>query len=449
MDKSKLLMFIVMLVTICISVFSLSRSYEAEHIAKSAESGVGTTSSFLKIFADVTIGTVPLEVNFSSLLLRSEGTPKYHWEFGDGETSNETNPTHIYKQSGEYTCSLTVTDNAKEITTSVSILAKINNPPQVVVLVNLPNSNRPFIPGLGAIGFLPFVGDKLLIVLASNATSSLFSKKSWIKCDGQVFDPDGDEIVSYKWELQQPATTFLGTQSWPKSYFEGKDLKNITIPTLYTFRTGDYTIKLTVTDSAGNSASDSKPFKISVSNVESFKYTIKNSWKTFWETKFPYKSESTQDLISKIMWVILGPIQNLSDRTMNKFLPLIPEKIRPLVESLYNTLWEQIEKTYRKPNNPPNAPSNPSPVDNSTGVDLNADLGWSCSDPDGHSMTYDVYFGTTSTPPLVFSGYGDTNFSLGELTSGTTYYWKIVAKDKPPTGDAKTTSSPIWKFTTV
>ena len=443
-------MFIVMLVTIVISVFSLSRSYEAEHIAKSAEGGIATTSSFLKIFADVAIGTAPLEVNFSSLLLRSEGTPTYYWQFGDGETSNDTNPAHTYKESGGYICNLTVKDNTKELTTSISILATVNRPPTVGVIVNLENSNRPFIPGLGAIGFLPFVGDKILIGLSSNATSNLFAKKSWIKCDGQVFDPDGDEIVSYKWELIQPATSFLGTQSWPKFYFEGKDLKNLTLPTLSTYRIGEYTIKLTVTDSAGKSASDSKSFKVSVSNVESLKYTIKNKWNTFWQTKFPYQSESTQNLISGAMWKLLGPIQDLSDRTFNTILPIIPEKIRPLVKSLYDMLWEKMEKTYRKPNNPPNAPSNPTPADNATGVALlYTNLSWSCSDPDGHSMTYDVYFGTTSTPPLVFSGYDSTNFELGELSSGTTYYWKIVAKDKPPTGDSKTTSSPVWKFTTT
>jgi len=35
----------------------------------------------------------------------------YHWNFGDGGTSEEQNPTHIYTAKGNYTVTLTVTDN--------------------------------------------------------------------------------------------------------------------------------------------------------------------------------------------------------------------------------------------------------------------------------------------------------------------------------------------------
>jgi PKD repeat protein len=35
----------------------------------------------------------------------------WHWDFGDGTTSNAQNPTHRYSQAGTYTVTLTVTDN--------------------------------------------------------------------------------------------------------------------------------------------------------------------------------------------------------------------------------------------------------------------------------------------------------------------------------------------------
>ncbi|MFC1948478.1 PKD domain-containing protein, partial [Chloroflexota bacterium] len=35
----------------------------------------------------------------------------YLWEFGDGETSTDENPSHSYDDSGYYTVSLTVTDD--------------------------------------------------------------------------------------------------------------------------------------------------------------------------------------------------------------------------------------------------------------------------------------------------------------------------------------------------
>ena len=40
------------------------------------------------------------------------GNPPYnwHWNFGDGESSNEQNPSHVYTMVGDYLVNLTVTD---------------------------------------------------------------------------------------------------------------------------------------------------------------------------------------------------------------------------------------------------------------------------------------------------------------------------------------------------
>ncbi|MDH7507707.1 MAG: hypothetical protein QHH15_08005, partial [Candidatus Thermoplasmatota archaeon] len=103
------------------------------------------------------------------------------------------------------------------------------------------------------------------------------------------------------------------------------------------------------------------------------------------------------------------------------------------------------EVTVNAPNNPPNPPSNPSPADGSTSVDINADLSWYCSDPDGNPLTYDIYFGTNSNPPLVQSNQSSTNYDPGTLSYDTTYYWMIVAWDNHEASN----SSPIWHFTTI
>ncbi len=102
----------------------------------------------------------------------------------------------------------------------------------------------------------------------------------------------------------------------------------------------------------------------------------------------------------------------------------------------YNVSWTT--------NSPPNVPSNPSPGDGEIDVDLDADLSWSCSDPDGDDLTYDVYFGTSSTPPLVSSNQTATTYEPGTLNFGTTYHWKIVAEDEY----GATTNGPLWDFTT-
>ncbi|MCU0437625.1 MAG: PKD domain-containing protein [Raineya sp.] len=49
-----------------------------------------------------------LEINFTNF---SSGATFYQWDFGDGETSQETNPKHAYKQAGEYIVTLKAKTN--------------------------------------------------------------------------------------------------------------------------------------------------------------------------------------------------------------------------------------------------------------------------------------------------------------------------------------------------
>lgn len=96
-------------------------------------------------------------------------------------------------------------------------------------------------------------------------------------------------------------------------------------------------------------------------------------------------------------------------------------------------------------NNPPNTPRNPIPSNHETNVDANADLGWTGGDPDpGDTVTYDVYFGSSSTPPLVRSSQASKSYDPGLLSYDTTYYWKVVASDD----EEASTAGPIWTFTT-
>ena len=63
--------------------------------------------------ADPTSGTAPLTVQFSSDgSSDSDGTiTTYSWDFGDGNSSTEANPSHTYQNAGTYTATLTVTDD--------------------------------------------------------------------------------------------------------------------------------------------------------------------------------------------------------------------------------------------------------------------------------------------------------------------------------------------------
>lgn len=102
-----------------------------------------------------------------------------------------------------------------------------------------------------------------------------------------------------------------------------------------------------------------------------------------------------------------------------------------------------------KPNNPPGEPTiditSGSPPHNSNNQSITPTLNWKCTDPDGDALKYDVYFGESSTPPIVSSGQTATSYSPGTLGYDTTYYWRIVAKDN----NNNSTSSPIWSFKTA
>jgi hypothetical protein len=101
---------------------------------------------------------------------------------------------------------------------------------------------------------------------------------------------------------------------------------------------------------------------------------------------------------------------------------------------------------------PPDKPVYISPADAYVGVATSgARLRW-YGGPWAH--LYDIYFGTTPTPPLFASnqalGPSETttqnqSFTLPALAPGTTYYWTIVSK----TMANRTRAGNVWSFTTA
>ena len=112
----------------------------------------------------------------------------------------------------------------------------------------------------------------------------------------------------------------------------------------------------------------------------------------------------------------------------------------------YSTINKRSFTIFDGVNFPPNSPNNPDPADEATNVDVNADLSWSCSDPEGDTLVYDVYFEANDPNPeiLLSEDQSNTTYDPGILANGTTYYWQIVAKDS----HGGITAGPIWEFTT-
>jgi hypothetical protein len=96
-------------------------------------------------------------------------------------------------------------------------------------------------------------------------------------------------------------------------------------------------------------------------------------------------------------------------------------------------------------NVPPNPPSSPSPGDGAINVPIYSDLSWIGGDPNpGDTVTYDVYFGTSSTPPKVIGNQSATTYDPGTMNYLTSFYWKIVAWDDSGASSA----GALWVFTT-
>lgn len=59
-------------------------------------------------------GCAPLRIEFKN---KSKKVKSYHWDFGDGTTSDRANPVHVYQQGGRYTAILTIhtKDNQKSV----------------------------------------------------------------------------------------------------------------------------------------------------------------------------------------------------------------------------------------------------------------------------------------------------------------------------------------------
>jgi len=54
-----------------------------------------------------------VEGNDVTFTVKTEGVSGYRWDFGDGETSNDANPTHTYPGKGKYVPTLYATVNGK------------------------------------------------------------------------------------------------------------------------------------------------------------------------------------------------------------------------------------------------------------------------------------------------------------------------------------------------
>jgi gliding motility-associated-like protein len=148
--------------------------------------------------SSVGLGCGPLVVNFTDLSTSIAGITTWAWNFGDGGTSNQQNPSHTYQNPGTYTVTLTVTDGngCTDVEVQASVITVIG--PTV-----------------------DFVADTL------------------VGCDSL--------FVSFT-DLSVPTAPIT---AWSWNFGDGSPVSTLQNPTHTYFATGNYTVSLTVTDADG------------------------------------------------------------------------------------------------------------------------------------------------------------------------------------------------------
>ena len=145
----------------------------------------------------------------------STGVATYSWTFGDGGTSTLMNPTHAYVQNGNYTVSLTVSNNSGQTDTESTTANIANVVPTVSASSDAPqNENSP------------------------------------VHFTGSATDPGTLDVLTYSWNFGDGSTS---TQQNPThTYVDDAAGSN------------PYTATLTVNDGTGNG---SKQISVMVNNV--------------------------------------------------------------------------------------------------------------------------------------------------------------------------------------
>lgn len=155
--------------------------------------------------ASPTSGPAPLNVQFTDQSVSTTGITAWKWDFGDGATSTLQNPTHTYNFPGTYTVKLTATDASGGAVT----YTKTN--------------------------FISVQGIK------SDFKSNTRSGPAPLNVDFTDLSSSDSGIKAWNWDFGDGTTSTLQT------------------PPTHTYTNpGSYTVKLTATDGAGNTATEVK-----------------------------------------------------------------------------------------------------------------------------------------------------------------------------------------------
>lgn len=203
---------------------SVTATVRTDGAATSTGAGSSVLAPVVALSADPVSGKRGMTVSFSSEGSTSliGGDLSYFWEFGDGTTSTEANPTKRFDQVGEFTTVLTVTDAAGTPSTDFVVIEVTNSLPEAVIAAPAP-------------GTKVYRGQVLNFSSAGSNDA------------GDA--PYGGHIVSYLWEFGDGTSS---TDPNPAKAFTTLS------------PTSGFTVRLTVTDDSG--ATNQDQVKVIVEN---------------------------------------------------------------------------------------------------------------------------------------------------------------------------------------
>jgi PKD repeat protein len=187
-------------------------------VTKSVTVGPGTPPTVVEIFASPTFPAVGQVINFSASTTVEPGhrIVGYDWNFGDGTFAGGSNVQHAYQAAGEYTVTVQVTDDADRVSTLKSLKIVVG----------------------GSGGGSPTAS---LTISPTNPTAG-----APVFFDGSASTgSSGSAIISYSWTFSPTGGSATG--------------QTVT----RTFTAGAYQVTLTVTDSQGKTATQTRPFTVS------------------------------------------------------------------------------------------------------------------------------------------------------------------------------------------
>lgn len=173
--------------------------------------------------------TVGDEITFTDQSGDEDGEiSNWDWDFGDGESSSDQNPTHIYSQSGDYTITLIVTDDS-EGTASYTATISINAFAELWKAQIGTASISPSAPAVGSDGTIYF-GSQDFSVYAVNpsdgsikwsyATGGKVRSTPAVGSDGTIYAPAQDNKLyalsssgSLLWTFETTGSNFNNSPS--------------------------------------------------------------------------------------------------------------------------------------------------------------------------------------------------------------------------------------------